>query len=559
MPIDNMKQFLSRMSRQKDSKTFSPANIRKEGVKELSNDVVVVFNAQSLDQVTAAGIVKDYAERHKKNTVTFISIHGEDNTTLKREMFENRRVLYLDGGPQGDPDWFQDSIVVKFKKGKSVSTMAEPGQTIIYGEDKTISNLVLDFIAPDKTKNPTPLWFDEMNKFLAGVGDSNSLERFTYENTLDTLGLINDELLREPLEQTVASNITGAVEKEITAEDRAARLVDFIRGRRQAFVVSGALADKVPSKLDSGPDKKAFLEFIGKTEQEELAATDEQITNWIYEAHMKAIYQNKIPKNVTVATHKQMLSHAAEFRKSLVEKLAKEVDEYVDIVTPEGLVEKVPVFRAGSLESRKVADLVAENLAKTSDSKLALYLEQVSRTKYRVSAKTVTPRDSATVAQMVNEGAVYGFDDLRKILRPHATYWWEDVARSQSWFNPKIQAEWATTLLEMPARPIMAKIVESVPGFEDLTKREYRIAAQDIVTKASRATIKFAEKHPFQWYGYAGIAVAGALGILRGADFALESWTMDRHRNRYENPNDEEYKGNPALANWRKAISHQQW
>lgn len=528
------------------------------------NNAVVIFNADNPESVIAASMLTD----NLGDTTTAIHVHNGFTGTWDEspEMFKDKLVIEVDFGFDGDKESrvFGRSTVLRIKAGsigdREISKIAEGiyenrTSSVLYGAGLLTSSDLSgeSFITGKFLHSPELMFMEDIREQILNASedvlkmDIGELDDLTH-NDLSKRLLDRAKAIRDNLDNISDYNTTllNAVGLELPDDSPWRNMVDeYIKTMKWGN--EGMLPEgKTVTDL--------YFEEVAKTSGDQL----------------RKIYD--IPENASAQEIADMLKTRYANRADIVKKIMKESEEYVDILTDRGYIEKVRVFQVSDKTREKYVETIRNRLRyDKSVQETGLFFE-VHETKpgtHRVVIHSTGAVDAAEIAKKygggLDETGAFTTDKLDEILRPHGNVWYQRLSKGESFFSAKNQAEMLfgeSSPVGMGFRSLVKGIANDYIEGTELSEGDKIIARQKVVgniNTASKKVVKFAAEHPIGWYATAAATTALLIGTLRGADFALTSRSLDKHRESKSYPTDQEYEGNPALDNWRKSIKHQVW
>lgn len=512
-----------------------------------SNEAVVFFNAESVDSVVAASLVNQ-----ELAGAEFIPVYEQFAGTLSLDpsKFENKNVIMIDFSFDKDKaeELFRNSPVkiemTKLPQG-DVKIITKVGEEIQEQKAKSLIGAAAKVYPFAETKvSPIKDIRDILFPSRADRGIYNAIIR---DRIFDELENLNKSILLGP--------ITGI--ESLTSASQAKQLLDLPKRIAEIVETTENITQNVvflnPSLLESAKNAKQL-----KAEFESHVAKFKELFGIQTEIH-------------TVKDFQDMVTTMYGHRKDIIKDVMKKSEEYVDVLTPQGMVEKVRVFHANSTDARKYKDDITWRLRQEAkDTGLFFEVHELKPGQHKVIAHSTGAIDAAALASQYGGGgtktrAGFDVDNLDEILRPHGKVWYQRVAKGESFFAAKTQAEMIlgeNSPLGVTLRTFIKSTANKYIEGTEMSAGDKMLANERVksnINNAAKKVVKFAAEHPIGWYAAAATTTALLIGTLRGAEFALTSRSLDKHRESKSYPTDQEYEGNPALDNWRKSIKHQVW
>lgn len=524
------------------------------------NEAVVIFNADNPDSIVAASMITG----ELGDATTAIHVHNGFTGTWedRPELFKNKLVIEVDFGFDADKEssLFGQSTVLKVKRGTSDTSEIAKIADGIYEQRQS----KLAYAATILTSYKQPSMDFVNNQFL------HSPELMFMEDIREQILNVSEDILKADI---------GELD-DLTHNDLSKRVLDAAREFNHSNLdpfprYNDTLIQALGIKLDDESPWRYMADELIKAEKilpegkttvdvyfEEIAKTAKDQLRKIYD----------IPENASAQEIADMLKTRYANRADIIKKIMRESEEYVDILTDKGYIEKVRVFQVSDKTREKYRETIHNRLRyDKSVQETGLFFE-VHETKpgtHRVIVHSTGAIDANEIAKKygggLDEAGVFITDKLDEILRPHGKVWYQRISTGGSFFSAKNQAEMLfgeSSPVGMGFRTLVKGIANDYIEGTELSEGDKIIARQKVVgniNTASKKVVKFAAEHPIGWYATAAATTALLIGTLRGADFALTSRSLDKHRESKSYPTDQEYKGNPALDNWRKSIKHQVW
>ncbi len=528
------------------------------------NQAVVIFNADNPESVLAASMITD----NLGDATTAIHVHNGFTGTWddSPEMFKDKLVIEVDFGFDVDKESrvFGKSTVLRVKSGSAA--------------DSAISKIAEGIY---ENRNPNILYGAGLLTDSDIPGESFITGEFLHSPELMFMEDIREQILNAS-EDILKADI-GEL-GDLTHNDLSKRLLDIAKSIRDNLDnisdYNTTLLNAVGLKLqDDSPWRNMVDEYIKNIKWDGVGMLPEgkTVTDLYFEEvaktsgeQLRRIYD--IPENTSAQEIADMLKTRYANRADIIKKIMRESEQYVDILTDRGYIEKVRVFHVSDKTREKYIETIRNRLRydkSVQENGLFFEVHETKPGTHRVVVHSTSAADANAIAKKygggIDETAAFTTDNLDEILRPHGKVWYQRVAKGESFFAAKTQAEMIfgeNSPFGVMLRTFVKNTVNEYIDGTGMSDGDRMLARAKVVSKidsTSKKIVKFAAEHPIGWYAAAATTTALLIGTLRGAEFALTSRSLDKHRESKSYPTDQEYEGNPALDNWRKSIKHQVW